>query len=166
MGEFFCLEEKNDFSKTLIFVHEFYGDTHLFDDTHFYSLQKHGLDDLERRIYFFFSDEHRLHSGKLCLIILTCIAEVGLTSLMVLANLLQNALFSTLLSSSCLLTFRDLKFGRENLPPLCYLLHWNVSTSRSFVFFASVFSVSGTQQRVSQYLLHDFIMNSYDNCYN
>lgn len=25
----------------------------------------------------FFTDEHRLHSGKLCLIILTCIAEVG-----------------------------------------------------------------------------------------
>lgn len=138
----------------------------LFDDTHLYSLQKHGLDDLERRIYFFFSDEHRLHSGKLCLIILTCIAEVGLTSLLVLANLLQNALFSTLLSSSCLLTFRDLKFGRENLPPLYYLLHWNVSTSRSFVFFTSVFSVSGMQQRVSQYLLHDFLMNSYDNCYN
>lgn len=30
-----------------------------------------------RTCFSFFADEHRLHSGKLCLIILTCIAEVG-----------------------------------------------------------------------------------------
>lgn len=30
-----------------------------------------------RTRFYFFADEHRLHSGKLCLIILTCIAEVG-----------------------------------------------------------------------------------------
>lgn len=30
-----------------------------------------------RNCFCFFADEHRLHSGKLCLIILTCIAEVG-----------------------------------------------------------------------------------------
>lgn len=30
-----------------------------------------------RTCFCFFADEHRLHSGKLCLIILTCIAEVG-----------------------------------------------------------------------------------------
>lgn len=58
----------------------------LFDDTYLYSLQKLGLVDLAGRVYFFFTDEHRLHSGKLCLIILTCIAEVGLTSYLVLAN--------------------------------------------------------------------------------
>lgn len=29
-----------------------------------------------RNCFCFFADEHRLHSGKLCLIILTCIAEV------------------------------------------------------------------------------------------
>ena len=36
-----------------------------------------GLCGSWRTCFFFFADEHRLHSGKLCLIILTCIAEVG-----------------------------------------------------------------------------------------
>lgn len=47
-------------------------------------------------VYFFFTDEHRLHSGKLCLIILTCIAEVGVrchSRPLILANLLQSAIF-------------------------------------------------------------------------
>lgn len=36
-----------------------------------------GLCGSRRTCFFSFADEHRLHSGKLCLIILTCIAEVG-----------------------------------------------------------------------------------------
>ena len=68
-------------------------------------------------VYFSFTDEHRLHSGKLCLIILTCIAEVGVNSLLILVSLLQSAIFFSVLHL-LFLTFRFLKLGKENLSSL------------------------------------------------
>lgn len=88
----------------------------LFDDTYLYSLQKLGLVDLEGRVSFFFTDEHRLHSGKLCLIILTCIAEVGLTSYLVLANSYKMLSFLPFFPSSWLLGSQSLG---EKIFPLC-----------------------------------------------
>lgn len=72
----------------------------------------------EEIFYFHFTDEHRLHSGKLCLIILTCIAEVSFTSSLVLANVLQS---TSCFCPSCPFPDRALKPGRENVPSLLLL---------------------------------------------